>query len=60
MSRQVSQGSAGEYQADEQAGVAVVVAPRIFLVVCRIFFSCDMWDLVLRPGIEPRPPALGV
>ena len=24
-----------------------------------IFFSCDMWDLVPWPGIEPRPPALG-
>ena len=22
-------------------------------------FSCGMWDLVPRPGIEPRPPALG-
>ena len=21
--------------------------------------SCSIWDLVLRPGIEPRPPALG-
>ena len=21
--------------------------------------SCDMWDLVPRPGIEPRSPALG-
>ena len=30
-----------------------------FLVeVCRIF-SCSMWDLVPRSGIEPRPPALG-
>ena len=25
---------------------------------CEIF-SWDMWDLVLRPGIEPRPLALG-
>ena len=23
------------------------------------FFSCDMWDLSLLPGIEPWPPALG-
>ena len=23
-------------------------------------FSCGMWDLVPRPGIELRPPALGV
>ena len=21
--------------------------------------NCDMWDLFLPPGIEPRPPALG-
>ena len=21
--------------------------------------SCDIWDLVPLPGIEPRPPALG-
>ena len=24
------------------------------------FFSCSMWDLVPRPGIEPRSPALGI
>ena len=23
-------------------------------------FSCSIWDLVPRPGMEPRPPALGV
>ena len=23
-------------------------------------FSCSMWNLVSWPGIEPRPPALGV
>ena len=23
------------------------------------FFSCSMWDLVLRPGIKLGPPALG-
>ena len=28
------------------------------LGACRIF-SCGMWDLVSRPGIEPRHPALG-
>ena len=22
--------------------------------------SCGIWDLVVRPGTEPRPPALGV
>ena len=31
----------------------------IFAVACRIF-SCGMWDLVPRPGIEPGPSALGV
>ena len=24
------------------------------------FFSCGLWDLVSWPGLEPRPPALGV
>ena len=39
---------------------------RVLVAACRIF-SCGMWDLsrgtqdlVLWPGIEPRPPALGV
>ena len=30
-----------------------------FLVEACKIFSCSMWDLVPRPGIEPRPPALG-
>ena len=30
----------------------------IFIVACKIF-SCSLWDLVLLPGIEPWPPALG-
>ena len=30
----------------------------IFVVACRVF-SCGMWDLVPRPGMEPKPPALG-
>ena len=29
-------------------------------VVAHGIFSCGMWDLVPWPGIEPRPPALGV
>ena len=29
------------------------------LVVARRIFSCGMWDLVPRPGIEPAAPALG-
>ena len=31
---------------------------RVFIVACRTF-SNGMWDLVPRPGIEPRPPVLG-
>ena len=31
---------------------------RVFIVACRTF-SNVVWDLVPRPGIEPRPPALG-
>ena len=31
----------------------------IFVMACEIF-SDSMRDLVPRPGIEPRPPALGV
>ena len=30
------------------------------VVICRIFFSCGMWDLVPRPRMEPGAPALGV
>ena len=36
----------------------------IFIAACKIFnhsmwtLSCNMWNLVPRPGIEPRPPAL--
>ena len=28
--------------------------------VLHVIFSCGVWDLVPWPGIEPRPPALGV
>ena len=31
----------------------------LIFVAARGIFSCDMQDLVPRPGIEPRPPALG-
>ena len=31
---------------------------RVFFTTCGIF-SCRVWDLVVWPGIEPRPPALG-
>ena len=30
------------------------------LATCGIFFCCVMWELVPQPGIEPKPPALGV
>ena len=30
----------------------------IFVAACGLL-SYGMWDLVPRPGIEPRPPALG-
>ena len=35
-------------------GYFLVVAWRIFAL------HCSIWDLVFWPGIEPRPPALGV
>ena len=44
----------------------LVTQHKIFFVTCRIFscvtkaLSCSMWDLVPWPGIEPRPPALGM
>ena len=31
-----------------------------FIYLAATDLSCCMWDLVLSPGIEPRPPALGV
>ena len=43
----------------------VGVALFLFFWLCwdfvraRGIFSCRRWDLVPRPGIEPRPPALG-
>ena len=39
----------------------LVVASRIFNPCCSMqTLSCGMWDLVPQPGINPRPPALGV
>ena len=38
---------------------------RVLVAACRLFscsmqtLSCSMWDLVPRPRIKPRPPALG-
>ena len=37
---------------------ALVASGGIFIASCGIF-SCNMWVLVCRPGIELRPPALG-
>ena len=31
----------------------------LFIWLCWVILSCGMWDLVPRPGIKPRPPALG-
>ena len=39
---------------------ALVLAHGIVIAACGIFFTCSVWDLVLQPGIEPVPPALGV
>lgn len=39
----------------------LVEARRIFDFLCsRRILGCGMWDLALRLGIEPGPPALGV
>ena len=32
---------------------------QVLLMACRIF-NCSMWDLVPRPVMVPRPPALGM
>ena len=38
----------------------LVVTHRIFDTHCSEWtFSCDLWDLVPWPGIEPLPPAVG-
>ena len=37
----------------------LVAACRLLVVACRLLVAACMWDLVPRPEIEPRPPALG-
>ena len=32
----------------------------VFLILFIWLLSCNMWDLVPQPGIEPRSPAFGV
>ena len=32
----------------------------LFIYLAALGLSCGMWDLVPWPGVEPRPPALGV
>ena len=36
----------------------IYLAASGLVEACRAF-SCGMWDLVPKPGIEPTPPALG-
>ena len=37
----------------------------LFIWLCQVLvaaygiFSCSMWNLVPRPGVKPRPPAMG-
>ena len=37
----------------------LVAACELLVVVCELLVAACMRDLVPRPGIEPRPPALG-
>ena len=37
----------------------LVAACRLLAVACGLLVVACMWDLVPRPGIELRPPALG-
>ena len=39
--------------------IYLFIWPRQTLVAACNLFSFDMWGLVLWPGIEPKPPALG-
>ena len=32
----------------------------MFIYLAALGLSCSIWDIVPRPGIEPRLPALGV
>ena len=41
-------------------GAYLLHAGSLIMVVAHGIFSCGMWDLVPWPGIEPRPPVLGV
>ena len=36
-----------------------IIIFKIFIYFAALGLSCGMWDLVLGPGIEPWPPALG-
>ena len=72
----VHQGSAGSWCNSLGPRTSLLSSPFFFLLfiwlrkvlvaACRIFscsmwtLSCGMWDLVPKPGIQPRPPALGV
>ena len=62
MSRQVSRGSAGEYQADEQAGVAAAHQAPLSLGFLRqehwIGLPFSSPGDLLNPGIEPSSLAL--
>ena len=41
-------------------GAYLLHAGSLIMAVAHGIFSCSMWDLVPWPGIEPRPPVLGV
>ena len=36
-----------------------VAACELLVAACELLVVACMWDLVLQPGIEPQPPALG-
>ena len=38
----------------------LLLHPYLFIYLAALSLTCGMWDLVTRPGIRPRPPALGV
>ena len=39
--------------------LSIYLAVQVVVAACRLF-SCGLWDLVPRPGTEPRPPVLAV
>ena len=43
-----------------QPSIYLFIGLGQILVGAHGIFNFDMWDLVPLPGIEPRPPALGV